>query len=143
EQLELLNEAVAVLDGSPAALTRAHALTNLGAALRRANRRADAREPLREGLELARACGAEPLVHRAHTELWATGARPRTPLRSGLDALTPSERRVANMAAGGLSNPEIAQSLFVTIKTVEMHLTSAYRKLGIDSRGQLGAALSA
>jgi DNA-binding CsgD family transcriptional regulator len=143
EQIELLREAADTLDGSQAALVRAHVLTDLGAALRRANRRADAREPLREGLELARACGAEPLVHRAHTELWATGARPRTPLRSGLDALTPSERRVANMAAGGLSNPEIAQSLFVTIKTVEMHLTSAYRKLDIDSRGQLGAALSA
>jgi DNA-binding CsgD family transcriptional regulator len=140
-QLELFAEAVEVLRDSPAKLVRAQALTHLGAALRRAGRRADSRAPLREGLELARACGAGPLVHRAHTELWATGARPRTPLRTGLEALTASELRVARMAGAGMSNPAIAQALFVTVKTIEMHLTGAYRKLDIAGRSELPAAL--
>jgi DNA-binding CsgD family transcriptional regulator len=140
-QLELLEAAVAALADSPAQLVRAHALTHLGAALRRAGRRSDSRAPLREGLELARTCGAAPLVQRAHTELWATGARPRTPLRTGVDALTASELRVARMAAAGQPNPAIAQALFVTVKTVEMHLTNAYRKLEIAGRAGLPGAL--
>ena len=141
EGIALLREAVDVVAPSGAETVRAQALTDLGAALRRSNNRAEARGPLREGLELARTCGAAALTERAHTELWATGARPRTPLRSGLDALTPSERRVAGMAASGMSNPTIAQNLFVTVKTVEMHLSSVYRKLGIGSRAELNPAL--
>jgi DNA-binding NarL/FixJ family response regulator len=58
-----------------------------------------------------------------------------------VEALTASERRIATLAAEGLSNPEIAQALFVTKKTVETHLGNAYRKLGIRSRRELGAAL--
>ncbi len=141
DRLELLEEAVSVMDGSGSLLERAYGLVDLGASLRRANRRSDARPLLTEGLHLARACQADPLAHRAHTELWATGARPRTPLRSGLDALTASERRIAEMASAGMSNPEIAQSLFVTTKTVEMHLTGAYRKLAVASRGELARVL--
>jgi DNA-binding CsgD family transcriptional regulator len=60
---------------------------------------------------------------------------------SGVDALTPSERRVAQMAASGASNPEIAQALFLTRGTIESHLHAAYRKLGISSRKQLNDAL--
>lgn len=141
EQISTLREAVGVLRGSGARAELARSLVALGGALRRVNRRADSRAPLREALELARACGADGLANRAHTELWATGARPRIPRRLGADALTPSERRVADMAASGLSNTQIAQALFVTVKTVEMHLTSAYRKLGVDSRVELAAAL--
>ncbi|MDP8943007.1 MAG: AAA family ATPase [Actinomycetota bacterium] len=141
--IDHLQEAAAVLDPLPPNLERAHVLVDLGAALRRSNRRGDAREPLREGLELARSFGAEPLAERGATELEAAGARPRTPLRTGVDALTPSERRIAAMAAEGLSNPELAQALFVTTKTVETHLSSAYRKLGIGSRAELDAALAA
>src|SRR5207244_5954401 len=121
----------------------ARALTELGAALRRGNRRADAREPLRLGLELAHICGAKPLAERAHTDLLATGARPRRLVVTGLDSLTPSERRVAAMAADGMTNREIAQALFVTPSTGEVHLSSAYRKLGIGSRSQLPHALTA
>ena len=73
--------------------------------------------------------------------LLATGARPRRLVLSGLEALTPSERRVAEMAADGLSNRDIAQALFVTPKTVEVHLSNAYRKLDIHSRGELPNAL--
>jgi DNA-binding CsgD family transcriptional regulator len=139
--LALLREAAEVLEDSPAVLERARALTELGAALRRSNRRADARDPLRRGLELAHSCGAKPLAERAHTELVATGARPRRLVLSGLDSLTPSERRVAAMAAEGMTNRDVAQALFVTPRTVEMHLSSVYRKLGISSRSQLPQAL--
>ena len=65
------------------------------------------------------------------------------PLRTGVEALTPSERRIAQMAAVGQTNMAIAQDLFVTLKTVEMHLTSTYRKLDISSRAQLAHALAA
>jgi DNA-binding CsgD family transcriptional regulator len=140
--LELLRESVDVLAGSPARLERAKSLAELGAALRRTNQRAEARGVLQEALELAERCGAAPVVERAHTELLATGARPRRLVRSGVDALTPSERRVAQMAAEGQTNREIAQALFVTPKTVEVHLSHAYRKLEIKARSQLQRAMA-
>jgi DNA-binding CsgD family transcriptional regulator len=138
----LLREAVAVLAGSGAELELARARVDLGAALRRSGARAEAREHLRAGLEGAGRCGAAPLAERAREELLASGARPRRALASGAGALTASELRVARMAAEGLSNPEIAQRLFVTRKTVEVHLSHAYRKLDISSREQLGEALA-
>jgi DNA-binding CsgD family transcriptional regulator len=137
----LLREAVAVLAGSKARLEHAHALVGLGAALRRANQRTEARERLREGVDLARTVGALALAERANEEIAATGARPRKVLQTGVDALTASERRVAQLAADGMSNKEIAQTLFVTIRTVEEHLSHAYRKLEISSRAQLDKAL--
>jgi len=139
--LALLEQAVQVLDGSPARLEHAKARTELGAALRRAKHRAKGRDQLRHALELATLCGAAPLARRAETELLATGARPRRISLSGVASLTPSERRVAQMAADGLTNREIAQTLFVTTRTVEVHLTSTYRKLDITSRSQLAAEL--
>jgi DNA-binding NarL/FixJ family response regulator len=81
-------------------------------------------------------------VERAGIELRAAGARPRRIARRGVDALTPSERRVATLAADGLSNAEVAQALFVTVRTIEMHLSATYRKLAIASRSQLPAALA-
>jgi DNA-binding CsgD family transcriptional regulator len=141
EGLDLLREATDVLDNSPAALVRARAATELGAALRRTNRRADARAPLGLGLELAERSGATALAERARAELVATGARPRRAARTGVDSLTASERRVARMAAEGLTNRDIAQTLFVTPKTVEVHLSHSYQKLGIQSRSQLLGAL--
>ena len=139
----LLEEAVEVLSSSPARLEHAKARAELGAALRRANRRSEAREHLRQAVELATMCGAAPVAARAETELLATGARPRRIALSGVESLTPSERRVAEMAAEGPTNREIAQALFVTQRTVEVHLTSIYRKLAISSRSQLPAALRA
>jgi DNA-binding CsgD family transcriptional regulator len=130
-----------VLAGSEARLEHARALVDLGAALRRVNQRAEARERLREGVDLAQRVGALGLARRANEEIAATGARPRRVLQTGLDALTASERRVAQLAADGMSNKEIAQTLFVTIKTVEVHLSHAYRKLGISSRAQLDKTL--
>ena len=94
-------------------------------------------------MDEAHACGAEPLAERAADELRASGARPRRRAITGLDALTPSERRVASHAADGRTNREIAQELFVTVATVETHLSRAYRKLGVDGRAALAGALTA
>jgi DNA-binding CsgD family transcriptional regulator len=132
-----LREAVDALAISPERLAHARALIDLGSALRRANRRADSREPLAEGLELAAGCGARLLAQHARTELRAAGGPTSDPLADGVEQLTMSERRVAELAAQGHSNPEIAQSLFVTRKTVETHLGRVYRKLGIRGREQL------
>ena len=140
--LDRLEEACAVLEHAPARLERAKALAALGAALRRARRPTEAREPLRKALELAEICGATALVERARAELYASGARPRTTALSGVESLTASERRVSDLAADGLSNRGIAQALYVTPKTVEVHLSNAYRKLGIGSRRELAAALA-
>jgi ATP/maltotriose-dependent transcriptional regulator MalT len=141
EALELRREAVRVLESSQAALDRARALIDLGATLRRATRRRDAREPLKLGLDLAGRCGARALAQRAREELVAVGARPRRDAATGRDALTVRETQVAGLAAQGMSNREIAEALFVTVKTVEWHLKHAYRKLGVSSRRELGAAL--
>jgi DNA-binding CsgD family transcriptional regulator len=94
---------------------------------------------LREGLDLAHRCGAERLADRAEDELRTLGFRPRRRAIFGPDALTPSESRVARQAARGMSNREIAQSLFVTIKTVETQLSSAYQKLEILGREELAS----
>jgi ATP/maltotriose-dependent transcriptional regulator MalT len=139
--LKDLRQAVKLLASCDAELEHARALVELGAALRRSNQRTAAREPLREGLDLAYRCGAGRLAQRATDELRATGARPRRASLTGLEALTPSERRVAELAAGGMSNPEIAQAVFVTLNTVEGHLRHVYQKLSVSSRKQLPAAL--
>ena len=139
--LAMLARAAAAVADSPARYERARSLTEYGAALRRAGHRTQARVPLREALALADACGARRTAGRAREELLATGARPRRIALSGADALTPSERRVARLAVDGLSNREIAQTLFVTIRTVEGHLTQSYMKLDIAGREQLAAAL--
>jgi len=131
-----------VLRGSPAQLELARSLAELGAALRRGNQRGEAREQLREAAELAQRCGAERLEERVHEELRIAGARPRRRALSGAASLTPGERRVAAAAAGGATNREIAQDLFVSLRTVEMHLTNAYRKLDISSRSELAAMIA-
>ena len=139
--LELLAEAVALADSSPPRLEQIHALIDLGSALRRANRRAEAREPLRKALDLSHRGGAAALAARAQAELSATGARPRRAVLIGADSLTPRERRVGELAAKGLTTRAIAELLFVTPKTVEYHLRHVYQKLGITSRSQIADAL--
>jgi DNA-binding CsgD family transcriptional regulator/tetratricopeptide (TPR) repeat protein len=142
EGMPLLDEAVTLLEHSSAVLEHARARVDLGSAFRRAGLRKQAREHLLRGLELAELCGALPLVAHTRTELRAAGARPRRSVLTGLAALTPSERRVAELAAGGKTNREIAQTLFVTTKTVEVHLSSSYRKLDVRGRRDLSRALS-
>jgi DNA-binding CsgD family transcriptional regulator len=141
EAIEMREEAVRVFESSQAALDRARALVDLGATLRRAARRRDARGPLKQGLDLAVRCGARALAQRAREELVAVGARPRRDAATGREALTVRERQAAGLAAQGMSNREIAEALFVTVKTVEWHLKHAYRKLDVGSRRELGQAL--
>jgi DNA-binding CsgD family transcriptional regulator/tetratricopeptide (TPR) repeat protein len=140
--IELLRDAAAAGEASESRLQHARALTELGGALRREGLRRDAREPLRAGLDGALRCGATALAGRAHDELVGAGAQPRRLRISGVDALTPTERRVAGMAAEGMTNRAIAQGLFVSEKTVETHLGHAYRKLDVSSRSQLPLALA-
>jgi DNA-binding CsgD family transcriptional regulator len=139
--IDLLSDAVTIGAGGPPRLEYMHALVDLGAALRRANHRAAARDPLRKGLELCYRGGAAALADLARTELAATGARPRRAILSGVDSLTPSELRVAELAGNGLTTRQIAEALFVTPKTIEFHLRHIYRKLDVGSRAELTAAL--
>ena len=139
--LELLEASVTSLRDSPAILERAKSLAELGAAQRRAGQRARAKDVLGEALDLAARCGASPLVERLREELKAAGARPRRDWRRGAEALTPTELRVARLAAEGKTNRQIAQTLYVTLKTVEGHLARVYPKLGIAGRIELPAAL--
>lgn len=143
ERRELLVDAAEALRLAPAPFERAAVHIDLGAELRRAGQRSRARGELRRGLRIARRCGAQALISRATLELEASGAN-RSEVASGpLAELTPSERRVAAMAAAGAGNKEIAETLYVTVKTVEFHLTRAYRKLDITSRSELADALAA
>ena len=137
---ELRNGLLAALDvlaASPARLEHARVLVDLGATFRADGQRSAAREPLLEALALAARCGARALQRRAKAELAAIGIRPRTTDQTGADSLTPSELRVAELAAAGGTNREIAQTLFVTEKTVETHLGRSFRKLNISSRRHL------
>ena len=141
EGLGLLEEAVSVLEQSSARLELAYALANLGAELSRAGRRREGRDAQRRAIQLAEECGALALAESARAELHSgPGRRPRAEL-TGPGALTASEWRVCRQVVEGHTNREVAQALFVTEKTVERHLSSAYHKLGIRSRFQLPAAI--
>ena len=142
EGIALMEEAAALVERSTMTRQRALVPLHLGAALRRAGRRADACEPLRRALEVARRHGAAGIARSARDELLACGARVRRHTPLGVESLTPSERRVAELAADGLTNRQIAQTLYLTVKTIESHLSAAYDKLGIRSRRQLGEALA-
>lgn len=138
--LDVLGEAVETTEGTSARVEHVKSLLALGSALRRRGRPGEARSLLRRAADLATVCGAVRQVERADAELAAAGGRRTTLAVEGPDALTPSERRVALLAAAGRTNREIAQELFVTPKTVEIHLSSTYRKLGIGSRRDLQTA---
>ncbi|GAA3528709.1 helix-turn-helix transcriptional regulator [Nocardioides daeguensis] len=140
--IALLERSVEVLTGSQARLQEARSRVALGAALRRTGQRAEGREQLRIGRELAHRLGAAVLTERATTELALAGGRAGRIEVSGVAALTSAERRVVELAASGLRNREIAQRLFLSTKTVEVHLSRAYRKLGVGRDG-LAALLAA
>ncbi len=134
EGIKLLSESVAVLRDSPARLELAQSLLALGGALRRSGQRAAARQPLREALALAQRCEARTLAELAQEELVVSGAKPRRQVFAGPQSLTPSEWRVAELAAAGMQNREIAQALFVTTKTVGTHLAHIYQKLDLSGQ---------
>ena len=138
----LLGEAVALTEPSPARLEHAHALAGLGEALLAGGERDAACPVLDRACDLAHGCGAAVLEQRALAALRAAGRRPRRAARTGSAALTDAERRVALLAAQGCSNRQIAAELVVAARTVEFHLTAAYRKLGIRSRRELADALA-
>jgi DNA-binding CsgD family transcriptional regulator len=142
QRLELLERARELIAQSPYRLDEARVVFDMGIELRRAGRRREAQRNLAEAVEVARRCGATALATRANDELGVLSSRPRRLQFSGVDSLTASERRVALMAAEGQSNPQIAQALFVTAKTVENHLGRVYIKLAIKSRHELRDALS-
>ena len=137
----LLRESVACLEGAGIALERARALAELGVLVRATGRRSEARLMLRQALDVAHHAGAAPLADLAEAELRATGAKPRRVALSGVEALTASERRVAELAGDGLTNREIAQALFVTMRTVEGHLTRVFAKLELR-RAQRGSRIA-
>jgi DNA-binding CsgD family transcriptional regulator len=136
-----LDRSVAVLERSPSRLEHCRSLVERGAMMRRNGAPSQAKESLSRGMALAHELGAAALERRAREELAAAGARPRRAMLSGPESLTPSELRVCELAAKGLSNREIAEQLFVGLRTVETHLTHAYRKLDVASRSGLAAAL--
>lgn len=138
-----LREAAEVLRGSRADIEQASVGADLGDLLLRQGRVEESRQILRPALDLAWACGADALAERARGSLVHAGARPRRPELTGTRALTAAEARTARMAADGVTNRELAEALFVSEKTVETHLTAAYRKLNIAGRLQLRAALGA
>ncbi|GLY50950.1 LuxR family transcriptional regulator [Lentzea sp. NBRC 102530] len=130
EGIALLQESVDLLAPTGALLERARSHFALGRALHLAGRVKPARAELRTAVDLADDCGVEELAEQIRQELAA-----------GPAGLTESERRVAALAAEGKMNREIAAVLFVQLRTVEIHLTKVYRKLGIDGRDQLAPAL--
>jgi DNA-binding CsgD family transcriptional regulator len=141
--LARLEEAAKIYQELGAPVDLARSLLEIGSTLRRRRQPAAARDPLRRALDLARACGARPLALRAEHELRTAGAKPRRDRITGRDALTATEQRVAQLAINGMTNRQIAETLFVTRKTVESHLEHIFRKLSIHSRGELEHAIAA
>lgn len=140
---ERLLDAIDELDSIGAELDAARARLDLGMLLRRLRRAREARGPLAEAIDIGGHLGAKRLAAEAEEQLRLAGGRPRRLALTGVGSLTPAQRRAAELAAKGLSNPEVAQALFVTVRTVETHLTATYGKLGIESREELRGALEA
>jgi DNA-binding CsgD family transcriptional regulator/tetratricopeptide (TPR) repeat protein len=139
--IDLLTEAADVLSGSVAPLVYAKAEYLLGTRLIERGDLKGARDRLRRSLDQSVLVGDRLLLEPTRAALVKAGGRLRTGVASATDMLTGSERRVAAMAADGATNRAIAEQLFVTVRTVETHLTSAYRKLDISGRAELAAAL--
>ena len=139
-RIALLRSAVELLDGCGARVDHARALLDLGAAIRRDGRPAAARSVLREAIVAATRCGASGIAASARDELHVAGGRMRPELVQQIDPLTAGERRVVDLARQGHTNRQIANTLFITVKAVEWHLSNGYRKLGVRNRSELAAA---
>lgn len=138
ERVASLTAAVRFLADSPARLELAGARFDLGTALDGAGRAAEARGELAAALSAAEACGARPLAARITAVLQEADAAGDDPGADPLlSDLTPQELRILCLARDGHTNRQIAGKLFVTVRTVEFHLSGVYRKLGISGRGQL------
>ncbi|MEU3409084.1 LuxR C-terminal-related transcriptional regulator [Streptomyces sp. NPDC006670] len=139
---ELLAEAVETLSGSPARLELARAEYQLGRELLALGDARAARGHLRQAIGLATRCGSHALTATARDTLVTAGGRMPQLAVAPVDSLTPSERRIATLAQRGLSNKKIAEALFITPRTVEMHLTNVYRKLDVRGRADLPRGLA-
>lgn len=139
--LTSLREAIDLLQSSEATLQLAHARAAFGRRLRRQGQQVEARKHLKIALDLAYRCGATALERYTREELAVAGARPRRPMVTGVESLTPTEARIARLTAQGLSNRDIAEQLFVSSNTIAWHLRNIFRKLAVDSRDQLDAHL--
>lgn len=137
-----LEEAVAEVEHSPARLEHARALAALGVALGRSKGPVAARGPLRRALAIATSCDAHGLTERVRVDLLDAGGRPRRTALEGVESLTPGELRVVRLVAEGRSNRQVGETLFVSPKTVAMHLSNAFRKLGVSSRHELASVLA-
>jgi DNA-binding NarL/FixJ family response regulator len=140
-QAETLEQAVAELNEAGAQLHEALALRALGEVLMRGQHEKAARKHLRTAMDIAVRCGASGAADRAHELLTAAGGRISAVHASPKDALTGGELRVVELAAAGLTNREIAERLYVTVSTVESHLSNAFRKLGAQTRAELAGQL--
>lgn len=140
--IDELVEAARLLDGTPGRLEHARTEYELGRRLLDRGDSEGARERLRRAIDIAVLCGDRLLLDQALPVLAAAGGRLRHSTESRTDALSGSERQVADRAAGGATNRQIAEALFLTQRTVEFHLTSVYRKLGISGRDGLATALT-
>jgi DNA-binding CsgD family transcriptional regulator len=136
-------EAINRLGRSRGTVALARARLIYGEWLRRKHRRTDARDQLRRAREMLVSIGAEAFAERARRELLATGEKVRKRDVTTRDDLTPQETQIAQMAAEGLSNPEIGERLFISSRTVEYHLGKVYAKLNINSRTKLQGLFSA
>jgi len=141
--VELLRSADQVLADCGARVERARALSDLGAAIRRAGQPGQARKVLREATSLAEDLGAGRVAEQARAELRVAGGRAPSRATGPAERLTAGERRVAELAAAGQTNRQIANALFITVKAVEWHLSNAYRRLDISGRTELSQALAA
>jgi DNA-binding CsgD family transcriptional regulator len=141
--LPALEESARVLDGSPLRFELATTLIEYGTRLNELKRRPQARRVVRAGLDLAERCGSADLVDRARAQYVVAGGRLRPALPTGVSGLTAAERRAVALAAADRTNRQIAEELFLSVRTVEIHLTNAYRKLGVARRSELAAALAA
>ncbi len=141
-RVALCERALAVAAGAPRGLAVVRVRLELGSALSYLGRRVEARDALRPALADADEAGAVVLADRARRELLATGLRPRQAAIEGAAALTPRQRQICELAAGGKGNRAIAQELFLSVKTVETHLAAGFRKLGVATRAELSGELT-
>ncbi|QUH01938.1 AAA family ATPase [Saccharopolyspora erythraea] len=141
--IDLLAGAVDLLAGSPAKLEYAKAEYLLGQRLFRRGDAEGARDRLRRSIDVAVLCRDELQLRLSLPALAEAGGRMRRGTASPADVLSEGERRVAAKAVTGATNREIAEALFLTVRTVELHLTSVYRKLGLKGRAELADALGA
>ncbi|MHB8245913.1 MAG: helix-turn-helix transcriptional regulator [Acidimicrobiales bacterium] len=136
ETESLFAAAASLLEATSLPLLRARVLLAYGRFLRQVGRPADARPLLAQSLRISEECSASLLARQARDELHVAGGRRRR-RQDAPDALTAQERRIIELAAQGLSNPEIGAALYISRKTVESHLGHVYAKIGVSSRREL------